>query len=203
MTALSVWIGERSFVQRLLAFGIINLLLIACAQIRIPLPFTPVPITGQTFGVLLAGALLGSRYGTAVVLSYVLQGAIGLPVFSGLKGGIATLLGPTGGYILGFIPSAFLVGWLLEMGWYKSLGTIFAAFLIGNAIIYFFGIPWLAFFVGWDQVLKMGLLPFLPGDLIKLILAISVTRSLSRMNFWRDNKVFKKEVGNAELFGKL
>ncbi len=185
MTAVAVWIKERSFVQKLLAFAIINLLLIACAQIRIPLPFTPVPITGQTFGVLLAGALLGSRYGTAVVFSYVVQGAIGLPVFAGWKGGIATLLGPTGGYILGFVPAAFLVGRLLELGWYRRLGTIFAAFLIGNFVIYFFGLPWLAFFVGWNHVLEMGLLPFLPGDLIKLMMAIWVVRSLSRTDFWK------------------
>ena len=88
--------------------AIANLLLIACAQIRIPLPFTPVPITGQTFGVLLTGALLGSRYGTLVVIAYVVQGLTGLPVFAGLKGGIAVSFGPTGGYILGFIPAAFV-----------------------------------------------------------------------------------------------
>ncbi len=123
---------------------------------------------------------MGSKFGTAVVLAYVVQGAIGLPVFAGWKGGITTILGPTGGYILGFVPAAFLVGWLLEKGWYKRLGTIFSAFLIGNAIIYFFELPWLALFVGWNHVLEMGLLPFLPGDLIKLIIAISVARSLSR-----------------------
>ena len=180
MTALAAWIRERTLAERFLVLVVANLLLIACAQVRILLPFTPVPITGQTLGVLLAGALLGSRYGAAVVAAYVAQGLIGLPVFAGWKGGIAALLGPTGGYILGFIPAAFLVGWLLERGWHKKLSITFAAFLIGNATIYAFGLPWLTFFVGWQQVLQMGLLPFLPGDLLKLIVAVSVTRSLSR-----------------------
>jgi biotin transport system substrate-specific component len=163
-----------------LILAITNLLLIACAQIRIPLPFTPVPITGQTFGVLLTGALLGSRYGTFVVISYVVQGLTGLPVFAGLKGGIAVLFGPTGGYILGFIPAAFVVGWLLEKGWYKNLVLTIIAFALGNVIIYTFGLPWLAFFVGWNQVLQMGFLPFLPGDLLKMILAVLVIRSISK-----------------------
>ncbi len=180
MTALAAWIRERTLAERLLVLGVANLLLIACAQVRIPLPFTPVPITGQTLGVLLAGALLGSRYGTTVVFVYVVQGLVGLPVFAGWKGGIAALLGPTCGYILGFIPAAFLVGWLLERGWHGKLSTTFAAFLVGSVTIYAFGLPWLAFFVGWQQVLQMGLLPFLPGDLLKLMVAVSVTRSLSR-----------------------
>jgi biotin transport system substrate-specific component len=180
MNTLSIWLRERTLVERLLILAIANLLLIACAQIRIPLPFTPVPITGQTFGVLLTGALLGSRYGTLVVISYVVQGLTGLPVFAGLKGGIAVLFGPTGGYILGFIPAAFVVGWLLEKGWYKNLVLTIIAFALGNVIIYAFGLPWLAFFVGWDKVLQMGLLPFLPGDLLKMILAVLVIRSVSK-----------------------
>jgi biotin transporter BioY len=110
----------------------------------------------------------------------VVQGLTGLPVFAGLKGGIAVLFGPTGGYILGFIPAAFVVGWLLEKGWYKNLVLTITAFALGNVTIYAFGLPWLAFFVGWDQVLQMGLLPFLPGDLLKLILAVLVIRSVSK-----------------------
>jgi len=178
MNVLTIWLRERTLAERLLILAIANLLLIACAQIRIPLPFTPVPITGQTFGVLLTGALLGSRYGTLVVIAYVVQGLTGLPVFAGLKGGIAVSFGPTGGYILGFIPAAFVVGWLLEKGWYKNLVLTIIAFALGNVTIYAFGLPWLAFFVGWDQVLQMGLLPFLPGDLLKLILAVLVIRSV-------------------------
>lgn len=167
-------------VERIVAMGIANLILIACSQVRIPLPFTPVPITGQTFGVLVLGALLGSRYGTSVVIAYVLQGLIGLPVFAGWKGGIAVVFGPTGGYIVGFIFAAFLVGWLLERSWSRRLDLTFAALLIGNAVIYAFGLPWLALFVGWDQVLQMGLIPFLPGDLVKLLMATFTVKALCR-----------------------
>lgn len=106
MTILTCWIKKRTFIEKLLIFGFTNFLLIACAQVYIYLPFTPVPITGQTLGVLLTGALLGSRYGTAVVATYVTEGLVGLPVFAGWKGGIITFLGPTGGYILGFIFAA-------------------------------------------------------------------------------------------------
>lgn len=180
MTAIAVWLKERTTVERLIVLGVANLLLIACSQVRIPLPFTPVPITGQTFGVLLLGALLGSRYGTAVVSTYVLEGAIGLPVFAGWKGGFAALLGPTGGYIIGFIPATFVVGWLFERGWSRHLSTTVAALLLGNAVIYAFGLPWLAFFVGWNQVLQMGMLPFLPGDLVKLMAATVFVQGLNR-----------------------
>jgi len=179
LTVVAAWLKGRTMTERLIALSVANLLLVACSQVRIPLPFTPVPITGQTFGVLLLGALLGSRYGTAVVIAYVLQGLIGLPVFAGWKGGIAALFGPTGGYIFGFVFAAFVVGWLLENGWSRCFSFTFAALLIGNATIYAFGLPWLAFFVGWDKVLQLGLLPFLPGDLVKLVAASSVVKALA------------------------
>jgi biotin transport system substrate-specific component len=180
MTALAVWLRERTLAERLLVLGVANLLLIACAQVRIPLPFTPVPITGQTLGVLLAGALLGSRHGTAVVATYVAQGLIGLPVFAGWKGGVASLLGPTGGYILGFIPAAFVTGYLLERCFHRNWCATLVALIAGNALIYAFGLPWLAFFVGWDKVLQIGFLPFVPGDLLKLIMVAFIFRLLCR-----------------------
>jgi len=176
MTALAAWIRERTLAERFLVLVVANLLLIACAQVRIPLPFTPVPITGQTLGVLLAGALLGSRYGTTVVFVYVVQGLVGLPVFAGWKGGIAALLGPTGGYILGFIPAAFVAGYLLERYFHRNWCATLVALIAGNALIYAFGLPWLAFFVGWDKVLQMGFLPFVPGDLLKLLMVASIFR---------------------------
>ncbi|MCX7967633.1 MAG: biotin transporter BioY [Armatimonadetes bacterium] len=180
MTVVSSWLKERTTAERLMALGVANLLLIVCSQIRIPLPFTPVPITGQTFGVLLLSALLGSRYGTAVVIAYVLEGAVGLPVFAGWKGGIHALFGPTGGYIVGFVFASFAVGWLVELGWSRRTVSTFAALLIGNALIYAFGLPWLAFFVGWHQVLQLGLLPFLPGDFVKLVAATFFVNALAK-----------------------
>lgn len=177
MTSVGAWLERQTLTWRLLALGVANLLIIVCSQVRIPLPFTPVPITGQTFAVLLLGALLGSRYGTAVVAAYVCQGALGLPVFAGWKGGMVALFGPTGGYIVGFIPAAFIVGRLLEGGFCKRWSTTLLALIVGNATIYAFGLPWLAFFIGWEKVLQMGLLPFVPGDLLKLLAAASLTRT--------------------------
>jgi biotin transport system substrate-specific component len=140
------------------------------AQVRFPLPFTPVPVTGQTFAVLLTGALLGSRLGAASILSYWAMGACGLPLFSGWAGGWAVASGPTGGYILGFIAAAFVVGWFAERGWDRGRWIIIPL-LIGNALIYVFGLSWLARFVGPQAVLEAGLWPFIPGDLLKLVSA--------------------------------
>jgi len=140
------------------------------AQVRFGLPFTPVPITGQTFAVLLTGALLGSRLGAASLISYWMMGACGLPVFTGWGAGWAVASGPTGGYILGFIVAAFIVGWFTERGWDRGRWIIIPL-LIGNALIYVFGLPWLARFVGPRAVLEAGLWPFIPGDLLKLVVA--------------------------------
>jgi biotin transport system substrate-specific component len=141
------------------------------AQVAIPLPFTPVPITGQTFAVLLVGALLGSRRGALSAGLYLAEGALGLPVFAGGSGGLARLFGPTGGYLLGFVVAAGVVGWLCESGWDRRLPTAILAMLIGNGLIYLFGLPWLARFVGPERALAAGLWPFLAGDLIKIALA--------------------------------
>ncbi|GBC99337.1 Biotin transporter BioY [bacterium HR17] len=181
MTVVSAWLRQRSLTERIVALAVANLLLITSAQIRIPLPFTPVPITGQTFGVLLLGAVLGSRYGTAVVTAYVLEGLVGLPVFAGWRGGWSSLLGPTGGYIVGFIPAAFVAGWLMERGGDRRFATALGALLLANAVIYAIGLPWLAAFVGADKVVAMGLLPFVPGDLIKAVAAASSVVALRRV----------------------
>ncbi|NCO36054.1 MAG: hypothetical protein AUJ92_04910 [Armatimonadetes bacterium CG2_30_59_28] len=138
---------------------------------RIQIHLWPVPVTGQTFGVLLVGALLGSRRGALAVLCYLAQGAVGLPFLAGSVGGIGRMLGPTGGYLLGFVPAAFMTGWLCEHGWDRRLPTALLSMLIGNACIYLMGLPWLANFVGWDRVLRVGVLPFIPGDLLKIALA--------------------------------
>lgn len=144
------------------------------AQISIPLPFTPVPITGQTLTVLLTGAVLGSRRGALAVLTYLAQGFAGLPVFAGGKFGLATLFGPTGGYLLGFVVAAFVTGWLAERGWDRNFKTNALAMLAGNVVIYLVGLPWLAVFTGANQAIALGLLPFIPGDLLKLALATAL-----------------------------
>jgi len=143
------------------------------AQVRFGLPFTPVPVTGQTFAVLLTGALLGSRLGAASLGSYWVVGACGLPVFSSWGGGWAVAGGPTGGYIVGFIMAAFVVGWFAERGWDRGRWVI-VPLLIGNVLLYIPGLLWLARFVGPHAVLQAGLWPFLPGDLLKLVAAAVV-----------------------------
>jgi biotin transport system substrate-specific component len=145
------------------------LLLGLTAQLRIRLE--PVPVTGQTFGVLLLGALLGSRRGALTVAGYLAAGVAGLPVFAGGAAGPARLFGPTGGYLIGFVAAAWVVGWLSEKGWDRRLTTAAGAMLVGTLAIYLFGLPWLATFVGWRQVISAGLAPFIVGDLLKLALA--------------------------------
>jgi biotin transport system substrate-specific component len=146
-----------------------SLLIVLCARIEIPL--TPVPITAQTFGVLLVGALLGSRRGVISILLYLGFGAIGLPVFAGGASGLARFAGPTAGYLLGFVAAAAIVGWLSERGWDRRAGTTALAMVFGMAVIYSFGTVWLSRFVGWERVLTIGVLPFIPGDVLKLTLA--------------------------------
>ncbi len=143
------------------------------AQAAVWLPFSPVPITGQTLAVLLAGALLGSRRGALSQLTYLVEGALGLPVFAGGAGGVAWMLGPTGGYLAGFVAAAFAVGWLAERGWDRRVPTAAAAMLVGSLAIYLLGLLWLALLTGLplDRVLDLGLYRFLPGDAVKITLA--------------------------------
>jgi biotin transport system substrate-specific component len=148
-----------------------------CAQISIPLQ--PVPITGQTLGVLLAGAVLGSRLGALSVLLYLAEGLAGLPVFSSGTSawsptsvpGVPVILGPTLGYLLGFVPAAYVVGWLAERGWDRHVLTAALAMVIGNLVVYACGLAGLARFVPLDKLLAFGLIPFLPGDALKIALA--------------------------------
>ncbi len=147
-----------------------SLFIALMAHVRLPLPFTPVPVTGQTFAVLVVGAVLGSRRGTAAVLAYLAEGLLGLPVFAG-GAGLAYALGPTGGYLLGFVAAAFLTGLLAERGGDRRFASAWVGFLLGEAAIYALGVPWLAHFVGFPQAVAMGLLPFIVGDLAKALVA--------------------------------
>ena len=147
------------------------LLIALAAQLQVLLPFSPVPVTGQTFAVLFLGALYGSRRGPATVLTYLMLGAMGLPVFAGGMAGLARFVGPTAGYLLGFVVAAFVVGSLSERGWDRKPWTTAASMIIGNGIIYAFGVAWLWRFVGWEAVLNAGVVPFLPGDALKIALA--------------------------------
>jgi biotin transport system substrate-specific component len=148
-----------------------SLLVAALAQVRIALPFTPVPITGQTFGVLLVGAALGARRGAAALGLYLLQGIVGLPVFAAGASGLAYLTGPTGGYLVGFVFAAFLVGLLAARGLDRRVPGALLAFLAGEVVIYLFGVAWLSVHLGIPHAITAGLLPFLLGDALKLAAA--------------------------------
>lgn len=150
-----------------------SLLTALCAQIRIPLGFTPVPITGQTFAVLLSGAVLGSRMGAASQLLYVVMGAAGLPFYAGGTGGWEAATGATMGYLIGFTAAAYAVGYLAEQRQDRRFATSVGAFLTGNLVIYALGVPWLMYTQSWglaDGVAR-GLAPFIIGDTIKILLA--------------------------------
>ena len=162
------WIPERSLLSDaglVIAFSLFTGLM---AHIAIPLPFTPVPITGQTFAVLLCGALLGARLGAASMLLYITEGLVGLPVFAVAAGSFSY------GYLAGFVAAAFVVGWFADRGWTMELPSTIVAMLAGEVAIYFFGLLWLAHLVPEAEVLAFGLFPFLIGDAIKLAAAAAV-----------------------------
>jgi biotin transport system substrate-specific component len=150
-----------------------SLVVALSAQIRFYLPFSTVPITAQTFAVLILGALLGPRRGGLAMLAYLAEGALGLPVFAA-GAGLATLFGPTGGYLVGFVAAAYLVGRLAEMGWDRRVASTIAAMVIGEVVLYAFGIGWLAILTNIRTALVTGLYPFIIGDALKVMLAAAV-----------------------------
>jgi biotin transport system substrate-specific component len=168
----SLW-EDKSILRNLLLVVAGSVLLIVSAKIKIP--FYPVPLSMQTFVVLMIGMVYGWKLGAATVLLYLIEGAFGLPVFSGTpeRGiGIAYMVGPTGGYLLGFLFAAALAGWLAERGWGHNFLSTFGAMVLGNLIIYSLGLLWLGTVIGWDKpVLAYGLTPFVLGDLLKIVAA--------------------------------
>ena len=145
------------------------------AFVRIPLPFSPVPITLQTFFVLLSGALLGSNLGTISQLSYLLLGVSGLPVFTGAGSGIFYLLGPTGGYIFGFVLAASFVGRSIKY-LPRNLFAVFALLFFADLILLSCGVIWLKLLSGYGlaKLLMIGFIPFIPGDLLKALAAAAI-----------------------------
>ena len=145
---------------------------------KIQVPFYPIPMTMQTFVVLIIGMTFGLKLGVASVLLYLIEGVIGLPVFAGTpeKGiGLAYMVGPTGGYLLGFIVSAGTLGWLSSKGWDRNVFLTLAAMTIGTAIIFTFGMVWLGAIIGWEKpILELGLFPFIPGAAFKIALAAAI-----------------------------
>lgn len=152
-----------------------SLLIALSAQVVIPLPFTPVPVTGQTFAVLLAGALLGSRLGALTLIVYLMEGAAGLPFFRGGAGGAGHFAGATAGYLLAFPLAAYVTGLLAERGWDRKFFSAAAAMALGSFVILFCGWAWLAlFFRAPSEAFALGVAPFLLGDVVKIALAAAL-----------------------------
>lgn len=178
MTPLAPTLYTRSFprttpwLRELLLILAGVLFLAALAQVEIVLAFTPVPITGQTFAVLLIGAAYGAKRGAATMIAYIIAGGLGLPFFSSGGSGLRVLTGATAGYLAGFVVAAYVIGLLCERGLERSVRTSLVPFLAGTLIIYACGIAWLSVIVGgFGKALTLGVLPFLPGDAVKLIAA--------------------------------
>lgn len=152
------------------------LLTAVLAQVEIPL--WPVPVTGQTLAVLLVGASLGPVRGALSMLLYVLVGALGAPVFSGFDSGTATLLGPTGGYVFGFVLAAAFTGVLARRRWERGLLRGVVAFVAGSGVVFLLGLPWLkvSLDLTWAQTLESGLVPFIVGGLVKAAIAAGLLR---------------------------
>ena len=155
-----------------------NLVLVLCSYISINLSFSPVPITGQTFGVLLIAMALGKTRSVAVVTAYLLEGLAGLPVFAGGAAGFGVLIGPTGGYLLGFLAAAYIVGTLADKGWDKNFLKSTVAMTIGTAVIFIFGLSWLVRFMPLEALFATGFYPFIPGAMLKLAVAGLILPSL-------------------------
>ncbi len=172
----SGWVSAR---RRTFADEIILVLLgaaVMAASARAAIHIGPVPITLQTLAVLLIGAMLGSTRGAASTLTYLAAGSAAPVLFANPLG----LAGPTGGYLIGFVLSAWLVGTLFERGWGRNRSSMLLGLIIGTAVIFAVGVPWLAMFVPTSAVLKVGLLPFLPGAALKIALAGLVLTRVNR-----------------------
>jgi biotin transport system substrate-specific component len=185
MTVAEVYSPQRTFTAAWWLYQVIavfagSALIALSAQLEIMLPFSPVPITGQTFSVLLIAALLGRVRGTAAVLAYLAEGTTGLPVFAGGAAGVGYVFGPTGGYLIGFLPAAFVVGALAEHGWDRNVFLTAFCMALGSVVCFAAGLTWLSVFVGWERVLPLGLYPFIAGDILKIAAAAAALPALRR-----------------------
>lgn len=169
-------IGSRSLATDIALIGAGAGLTALAAQVSIPM--WPVPITGQTFAVLLVGTALGAVRGSLSMVLYLALGVIGLPVFTEASSGLSKVMGPTGGYLIGFVLAAALTGWLAQRQWDRKVVGAFVSFLAGSVVIYAVGLPWLSLALGnlgvendLAATLQAGLLPFIPGDIFKAIVA--------------------------------
>ncbi|MBR0901476.1 biotin transporter BioY [Bradyrhizobium liaoningense] len=174
--------GETVGALRAIVLIVLGTALMALsAKVNVPLPY--VPMTLQTLVVLMIGAAYGWRLGSATMIAYLAEGALGLPVFAGPVGGIAPLLGPTAGYLFGFVAAAFVTGWLAERGWDRSVVLLFAAMAVGHIVILAAGFGWLTFGVGLGaaKAWQIGIAPFIAGSLVKNALGAALMPAARRI----------------------
>lgn len=176
---------RSSFVRDSTLVILASLLISLFAKVAIYLPFSPVPIAIQPHIVLLFAVLLGCKRGSLAVLAFLAQGAFGLPVFAGGTCGLAILLGPTGGYLFGYVAAAFITGFLIERSEKRSLLSAFWAMVIGSMCIYFFGAIYLSTFIGFKSAILLGILPFGIGDLLKIVAGVKILQWLG----WEQKKI--------------
>ncbi|MGC6497356.1 MAG: biotin transporter BioY [Candidatus Puniceispirillaceae bacterium] len=173
-TMLPAIAGDRR-ISRLLAQLVFILaggtLLAASAQFKVMVPPSPVPITGQTLVVLMIGMAFGPRLGAITVIAYILAGLRGLPVFAGGGAGLPVLVGTSGGYLVGFVAAAFVIGLLAQRGMDRSILRTALAMVVGTLVIYLFGFAWLASLIGMEKAFLFGIQPYLWGDAMKLVVA--------------------------------
>jgi biotin transport system substrate-specific component len=172
----AIWPEATNSVLRMVLLALAGTALLTLSA-KINVPFYPVPMTMQTFAVLVIGMAFGWKLGAATVLLYLIEGALGLPVFAGTpaKGiGLAYMAGPTGGYLVGFVVSAAVVGWLAERGFDRTIITTLLAMVLGTALIFAFGFAWLSTLIGAAKAVKFGVLPFLWGAGFKIALAACI-----------------------------
>lgn len=169
---------DRSWVKDLFVVLGASVIIALFAHVSIHLPFTPVPIATQSHVILLLAVLLGSKRSAMAVITYLAQGAMGLPVFSGGHSGILHLAGPTGGYLLGYVVAAYITGLLIERAPSCTPGRALMAMGVGNLAIYLFGLSWLSQFVGLSSAFTLGMLPFLVGDCLKLLAGVRILKSI-------------------------
>jgi biotin transport system substrate-specific component len=170
--------GHHALARKATAIVAGSLLLALCSWISVPM--IPVPMTMQTYGVLLLGVLLGWRLAGASVLLYLGEALAGLPVLAGGAFGLKPFLGPTAGYLAAFPLAAMLVGWWVERGWARHVAGAFAVMLVAHAVIFAGGLAWLASFTGMEKAIAVGLMPFLLGTLIKSALVVATGIAFAR-----------------------
>lgn len=205
MTSLSLAIGRPTLADRFFARGVaMDIVLVAAGAAltaiaaQIQLPLWPVPVTAQTLAVLLVGSSLGALRAASSMVLYVVLGMVGLPVFSEAGSGVGVILGPTGGYLVGFVFAAAFTGWIAQRSWDRRILRSLLAFAGGTIVTFLVGLPWLAVTLGLDlqQTLEAGLYPFIIGGVIKSVLAAGVVTLGWRYVEREDRRRADREIGN-------